>query len=236
MRGALTHKPPDSHPCGIIPAYAGSTFYLTEQARTFGDHPRVCGEHQRRHIDRCPAAGSSPRMRGAPSPAIRSCHCIRIIPAYAGSTTPEIVSPCNIWDHPRVCGEHRVGSSKMKSISGSSPRMRGAHEKECQERVQPRIIPAYAGSTIRKPTCPGSSADHPRVCGEHFRCAWRGHAPVGSSPRMRGALGIGIHGHPLAGIIPAYAGSTCPGLARTGGRGDHPRVCGEHAHWRTASS
>ena len=104
------HKPKLSCPLlklGIIPAYAGSTRKLARS------------EYMR--------GGSSPRMRGAPSP------------------TPVVLDPTR--DHPRVCGEHRsrlrttrcrariipayAGSTingllnGIKS-AGSSPRMRGA--------------------------------------------------------------------------------------------------------------
>ena len=50
----------------------------------------------------------------------------------------------------------------------------------------------------------------------------------GSSPRMRGAPCIKHHPAILAGIIPAYAGSTKYGHLQTTLDGDHPRVCGEH--------
>ena len=53
------------HP-GIIPAYAGNTVVLGVLATSYGDHPRVCGEH----IALCDVIvsheGSSPRMRGTP--------------------------------------------------------------------------------------------------------------------------------------------------------------------------
>ena len=52
----------------------------------------------------------------------------------------------------------------------------------------------------------------------------------GSSPRMRGALSHGMRRWSIKRIIPAYAGSTST-WGKTGcSRGDHPRVCGEHAH------
>ena len=52
--------------------------------------------------------------------------------------------------------------------------------------------------------------------------------PMGSSPRMRGALPSCGFACEVAGIIPAYAGSTtCPNR-RCSIPWDHPRVCGEH--------
>ena len=82
-----------------------------------------------------------------------------------------------------------------------------------QIRIQPQggIIPAYAGNTAPVLTMFMSSRDHPRVCGEHFH-SWFGTVHgLGSSPRMRGTLSSRGDEHPLAGIIPAYAGNTSAG-------------------------
>ena len=54
----------------------------------------------------------------------------------------------------------------------------------------------------------------------------------GSSPRMRGALCATLSYLILTRIIPAYAGSTIYGLVTSLLWKDHPRVCGEHWHWR----
>ena len=71
-----------------------------------------------------------------------------------------------------------------------------------------RIIPAYAGSTGRTCCIACSRRDHPRVCGEHVYKEIAGRVYRGSSPRMRGALEKLPAGPYVAGIIPAYAGST----------------------------
>ncbi len=52
---------------------------------------------------------------------------------------------------------------------------------------------------------------------------------LGSSPRMRGTHMFGIGGAGDKGIIPAYAGNTCPAIRKHSPTRDHPRVCGEHA-------
>ena len=70
--------------------------------------------------------------------------------------------------------------------------------------------------------------DHPRVCGEHSSTAFSQTSRVGSSPRMRGALGDLDRAQHVVGIIPAYAGSTGPSRDRPRRPRDHPRVCGEH--------
>ena len=72
----------------IIPAYAGST-YLPKEADIFeGDHPRIRGEHEADDDIRVYYYGSSPHTRGAPLDRERCLRGARIIPAYAGSTTP----------------------------------------------------------------------------------------------------------------------------------------------------
>ena len=96
------------------------------------------------------------------------------------------------------------------------------------------IIPAYAGSTCRTPPAMSLGGDHPRVCGEHFFFTVMSAVAEGSSPRMRGARRPGGLPRRLAGIIPAYAGSTKWAPLRERLTGDHPRVCGEHPANRTS--
>ena len=88
MRGALAELEARLFHCGIIPAYAGSTWGI--------DRSRFV------------RPGSSPRMRGARATAQGSAEPSGIIPAYAGSTERPyaVILPCG--DHPRVCGEHRL--------------------------------------------------------------------------------------------------------------------------------
>ena len=76
---------------------------------------------------------------------------VGIIPAYAGSTCLTGLLCLLIWDHPRVCGEHRVLMVGVLSLMGSSPRMRGAHCRWVYSDYIPGIIPAYAGSTLACP-------------------------------------------------------------------------------------
>ena len=152
--------------------------------------------------------GSSPRMRGALFLAPREDNRTRIIPAYAGSTdhTYPLYPYCR--DHPRVCGEHVLLAVKSGDVTGSSPRMRGAHGTAIDGGYATGIIPAYAGSTIRMMASHSSAEDHPRVCGEHYIPESKGRPRVGSSPRMRGALMTCYGRWPSRRIIPAYAGST----------------------------
>ena len=131
-------------------------------------------------------------------------------------------------DHPRVCGEHDSSKSWSKSWTGSSPRMRGAQPHRRGDAAPHRIIPAYAGSTFVEDDYVKSDEDHPRVCGEHYITMIGQPNHEGSSPRMRGAHEFSHKAWEMAGIIPAYAGSTCLGPRQCHPNRDHPRVCGEH--------
>ena len=114
------------------------------------------------------------------------------------------------------------------TLSGSSPRMRGARCGLHEEELGSGIIPAYAGSTPTARARPTPTRDHPRVCGEHCVLCGSNFSALGSSPRMRGAQPARpAHAHDR-GIIPAYAGSTQARRNHCGAPRDHPRVCGEH--------
>ena len=229
MRGARKRPAQQQLAGGIIPAYAGSTRRARARRGPWRDHPRVCGEHTIAFSWNGEKLGSSPRMRGARVLAKRPRSSGRIIPAYAGSTSACVTRTRASRDHPRVCGEHPLRWHTPTSMQGSSPRMRGALTASSTARASCGIIPAYAGSTPRRPPSRCSWRDHPRVCGEHgdvYLCVG---SDGGSSPRMRGApVAIG-EDNLVVGIIPAYAGSTFASRTRGWETWDHPRVCGEHS-------
>ena len=114
---------------GIIPAYAGNTGLCCFQLASIGDHPRVCGEHTRIEFYCGLGVGSSPRMRGTPFRITEIDGQVGIIPAYAGNTPCLMYSLIPYRDHPRVCGEHKFGGALFSSHIGSSPRMRGTHNR-----------------------------------------------------------------------------------------------------------
>jgi len=69
---------------------------------------------------------------------------------------------------------------------------------------------------------------HPHVCGEHSYGVPHRLQVLGSSPRMRGTQQP-CHTRPVrTGLIPTYAGNTCPTLEPPGCLRAHPHVCGEH--------
>ena len=91
------------------------------------------------------------------------------------------------------------------------------------------IIPAHAGNTSAHCRMRISGRDHPRACGEHVSARRRPRRRRGSSPRMRGTLGLAPVLPSILGIIPAHAGNTRRPIVRPTWCRDHPRACGEHS-------
>ena len=191
------------------------------------DHPRIRGEHIRRLSTDGRTGGSSPHTRGALRTGVGRSTGRRIIPAYAGSTPPSIPRIRSMRDHPRIRGEHVQMNRAIADGSGSSPHTRGAPLEAC-ERIRPRgIIPAYAGSTSRKPPGRGRRWDHPRIRGEHHKPLHVDRAHQGSSPHTRGAPDSASTTSDSSRIIPAYAGSTFQTfMADIAERGSSPHTRG----------
>ena len=211
MRGTPlqeTHRP---RPNGIIPAYAGNTDQSIILFPSCGDHPRVCGEHSSRMLEKLASVGSSPRMRGTHQRTLPTPARTGIIPAYAGNTSETPRNP------PRGGG-------------GSSPRMRGTRPFDRVRAFDRGIIPAYAGNTSGEAKNVLMASDHPRVCGEHAGSLASNVGAKGSSPRMRGTLAVERDLHDRTGIIPAYAGNTKRWTRQRSSRwGSSPRMRGTPA-------
>ena len=106
--------------------------------------------------------------------------------------------------------------------------MRGAPEARLPLSASHGLIPARAGSTLRRSARLSLLRAHPRPCGEHSRPPQQNRHVLGSSPPVRGAPRARQACSSARGLIPARAGSTsheC--LQREKGRA-HPRPCGEH--------
>ena len=171
----------------IIPAYAGSTGSKPTRPHRMRDHPRIRGEHLPAQQTGRVGLGSSPHTRGARPCGRAAREAGRIIPAYAGSTSPPR-HPCRSPpDHPRIRGEHRLRWRRVAGHRGSSPHTRGALPSWRRARRLTRIIPAYAGSTTTVPSTAPSRPDHPRIRGEHGGAVGVADQVPGSSPHTRGA-------------------------------------------------
>ena len=155
-------------------------------------------------------------------------------PHTRGALTWRVVSALARPDHPRIRGEHRGVKQYASRKAGSSPHTRGAPGFGAVVDPERGIIPAYAGSTRRILWTGRRWRDHPRIRGEHHPNS-RGPPPGrGSSPHTRGARPLRGRAPLRRRIIPAYAGSTRLPHAGLSGRGDHPRIRGEHIDLRAA--
>ena len=166
-RGAPRSLSPSPVGSRIIPAYAGSTSTPAPPTVSPRDHPRIRGEHAALASQAHSIAGSSPHTRGAPVRRHPAGGAQRIIPAYAGSTRAPSCGAVSKRDHPRIRGEHSPQRLQAHEIGGSSPHTRGAQLRVCLVIEVPRIIPAYAGSTMAVTGSLARMRDHPRIRGEH---------------------------------------------------------------------
>ena len=99
--------------------------------------------------------------------------------------------------------------TNRKVLKKDHPRIRGEHDRGASApRAGLRIIPAYAGSTIKGLWDGIKSGDHPRIRGEHMLLPIVTKITGGSSPHTRGAHFVGRP----------------PGEDHM----DHPRIRGEH--------
>ena len=141
--------------------------------------------------------------------------------------------------HPRVCGENTNDTLLAALAEGSSPRVRGKHQRHTARSARRGLIPACAGKTRRVAVKTNSPRAHPRVCGENvLRRGFRG-GVRGSSPRVRGKLLGWLQEHGAERLIPACAGKTTTmrRICRTAWA--HPRVCGENCRphtWRVGAA
>ena len=191
-------------------------------------HPRGCGEHRSNSARETNWNGSSPRVRGTQLIGLRRHDHARFIPAGAGNTVKSSMPSCQSTVHPRGCGEHRHRLARPEMYVGSSPRVRGTRlQSSCPQAIR-RFIPAGAGNTRVQTHARPHPAVHPRGCGEHCSgSGWIRQNP-GSSPRVRGTLVQYNRANSGFRFIPAGAGNTQPGFARSQDNPVHPRGCGEH--------
>ena len=173
------------------------------------------------------STGSSPRVRGEAAATRSQALPPGIIPAGAGRSVQTSSPGRSVGDHPRGCGEKQGWSHFCTSSWGSSPRVRGEDSHGSARLGATGIIPAGAGRSHSRRSTTTRSRDHPRGCGEKVADASSSLSPPGSSPRVRGEVGVVGEGLDAFGIIPAGAGRSL-GLRRCLGRQrDHPRGCGE---------
>ena len=154
---------------------------------------------------------------------------VRIIPARAGQTPSENLTPTCKPDHPRACGANSAGSTNTLIASGSSPRVRGKLQCFLRPVRQLRIIPARAGQTFGNFQHCFRASDHPRACGANWFVVFKQKGLGGSSPRVRGKRLAVSSSRFCPRIIPARAGQTSYPYGDMRANADHPRACGANS-------
>ena len=166
------------------------------------------GENRERTARLRRIGGSSPHGRGKPQVGDLSAARLRLIPAWAGKTTPTLARTLKCGAHPRMGGENPGVSAPGRAASGSSPHGRGKREDRLAALALGRLIPAWAGKTGFGCHGDGPFRAHPRMGGEN-RTTPRLVRPVaGSSPHGRGKLAADAITPTCARLIPAWAGKT----------------------------
>ncbi len=145
----LTNIPTIESP-RIIPACAGTTQALLCHVQARQDHPRLCGYNDNYIKNLKRSSGSSPLVRVQLYNFLLGIFVCRIIPACAGTTkwAGQVFTPDK--DHPRLCGYNESIFIFMEYHIGSSPLVRVQLVVLVKEKALARIIPACAGTTVKK--------------------------------------------------------------------------------------
>ena len=152
--------------------------------------------------------GSPPRMQGKVVYALCDCAQCGITPACAGKSAKRLCGGCQLWDHPRVCGEKKIMACYKPLIRGSPPHVRGKARRVCVDTAGSRITPAHAGKSSQNEICWRRPWDHPHMCGEKGVYAMLYTGLWGSPPRMRGKGWTCSFASVKLRITPAYAGKS----------------------------
>ena len=217
---------------GITPAGAGKTNQQWQCKDYKEDHPRRCGENLPEVKMQERERGSPPQVRGKLPQFVILPEEVGITPAGAGKTAPTQRARRNAWDHPRRCGENRLGGFFRLPPRGSPPQVRGKLLIVVDIVVWVGITPADAGKTFKFFAALHRAWDHPRRCGENHIEYDDIANRVGSPPQMRGKHLMPFASTPEQGITPADAGKTLTECFLHVTRQDHPRRCGENSEPR----
>ena len=132
----------------ITPAYAGKSRSCPSPCHRWRDHPRLCGEKFAFVIHFRKKLGSPPPMRGKVQVKLDALRSDGITPAYAGKRLSRPHKGCEMWDHPRLCGEKLLPQLRGEDEQGSPPPMRGKGAGDANPDTGYRITPAYAGKSF----------------------------------------------------------------------------------------
>ena len=212
-----------------IPACAGNTSNLRAVIPSSTVHPRMRGEHAVVMAAGFNINGPSPHARGTRGLRRDRRRQRRSIPACAGNTYSQPGPGRGLTVHPRMRGEHRMCSTKMRAPYGPSPHARGTQQRSVYGVLYGRSIPACAGNTRRGRSGGARSPVHPRMRGEHVTTLVKANGYRGPSPHARGTRSDLRAQRRGLRSIPACAGNTASSMRGPSSPTVHPRMRGEHA-------
>ena len=171
---------------GIIPTRVGTSSDTDSIKVIKGDHPHACGDKQLRTFYILKRLGSSPRVWGQGSFAVRFAVLIRIIPTRVG--TRSSLNACCLFskDHPHACGDKRLKCAFLDRQLGSSPRVWGQVTVFSFSDLVNRIIPTRVGTRKDSSIALQNDKDHPHACGDKNQKVKTKGDIKGSSPRVWG--------------------------------------------------
>ena len=212
----------------LIPAHAGKTLRRRLLRVNLRAHPRSRGENLASPLKARLKFGSSPLTRGKLDIGDVGQHFSGLIPAHTGKTENGGKAWNKATAHPRSRGENVELSRVPIRDYGSSPLTRGKPNAKIPNATIRGLIPAHAGKTQWRATCPRRFSAHPRSRGENLVDGIADHDPDGSSPLTRGKPPSSRAMALIGGLIPAHAGKTREACAAHACLPAHPRSRGEN--------
>ena len=213
----------------FIPARAGNGCACSRCPAPVTVHPRARGERIIWQMRQDYEFGSSPRARGTGRRTAAPAGTPRFIPARAGNGSSSRLFSRSATVHPRARGE-RLRRLQVVGLScGSSPRARGTVDRQIDERLGVRFIPARAGNGRTGRSTSSCMTVHPRARGERGEPHRIAQRRAGSSPRARGTDLQPLPRRAGPRFIPARAGNGRGSRRRSRSASVHPRARGERS-------
>lgn len=164
------------------PRTRGNTPHVQLLQDALTGQPRTRGEYVEADTDQHRRTGSAPHTRGIQCAGRVAGDDLGVSPAHAGNTPNGIGGSGTSPGQPRTCGEYMGISTRLPSIVGSAPHMRGIH---CPDRRHSAV------GAVRSPpvsfdslfTCHAATGDH---AGSRSRHGMR-HRSGGWMPAFRHA-------------------------------------------------
>ncbi len=211
---------------GSIPARAGEPEHGPTTPQRRGVYPRACGGTESKSVAQSTLTGLSPRVRGNREQVNQVAAASRSIPARAGEPGVCNHQARHTGVYPRACGGTSMSWTKMTSLAGLSPRVRGNLRHRRDQHARVGSIPARAGEPFRAMSRLLSRSVYPRACGGTREKLFLTQPWTGLSPRVRGNPDCDATPSRPSRSIPARAGEPSGQPGSMPGCPVYPRACG----------